>query len=145
MSAEPNGSPAREQKPDGQQAPEINSEKQPAPERKPEEDQAPKHINIKVKDMNEGETFFKIKPTTKLSKVMEAFCQRHAMDRTGVRFLFEGSRIQDGDTPESLEMDDGDMIEAMIEQTGGGGGDDDGEEEEEPQRMTLKVRNADGK
>jgi small ubiquitin-related modifier len=134
MSAEPNGSPAPERKPDEQQAPEA----------KPEDNQAPKHINIKVKDMNEGETFFKIKPTTKLSKVIEAFCQRHAVDRTGVRFLFEGSRIQDDDTPASLEMDDGDMIEAMIEQTGGGGGEVE-EEEEEPQRMTIKVRNADGK
>jgi hypothetical protein len=134
MSAEPNGSPAPERKPDEQQAPEA----------KPDDNQAPKHINIKVKDMNEGETFFKIKPTTKLSKVIEAFCQRHAVDRTGVRFLFEGSRIQDDDTPASLEMDDGDMIEAMIEQTGGGGGEVE-EEEEEPQRMTIKVRNADGK
>jgi hypothetical protein len=144
MSAEPNGSPAPERKPDEQQVPEVNSEKQPAPEAKPEEKQAPKHINIKVKDMNEGETFFKIKPTTKLSKVIDAFCQRQALDRTGVRFLFEGSRIQDDDTPESLEMDDGDMIEAMIEQTGGGGGEEE-EEETEPQRMTVKVRNADGK
>jgi hypothetical protein len=144
MSAERNSSPAPERKPD-EQATEANSEKQPAPEAKPEENQAPKHINIKVKDMNEGETFFKIKPTTKVSKVMETFCQRHAMDRTGVRFLFEGSRIQDDDTPASLEMDDGDMIEAMIEQTGGGGGGGEGDEEEESQRMTLKVRNADGK
>jgi hypothetical protein len=36
------------------------------------------------------------------------------------------------------------MIEAMIEQTGGGGGEEE-EEETEPQRMTVKVRNADGK
>jgi len=32
----------------------------------------------------------------------------------------------------------------MIEQTGGGGGEEE-EEETEPQRMTVKVRNADGK
>jgi small ubiquitin-related modifier len=122
MSSEPNGGPASEKKP-GQQ-------------------QAAKHINIKVKDMAEGETFFKIKTTTKLSKVIDAYCDRQALDRTSVRFLFEGSRIQDDDTPESLEMDDGDQIQAMIEQTGGA--EYGAEEEEEPKRMTIKVRNADG-
>ncbi|PVH68941.1 ubiquitin-like protein, partial [Cadophora sp. DSE1049] len=76
-------------------------------------------INIKVKDQNEGETFFKIKGHTKLGKVFDTYCDRQSLARNTVRFLFEGARIQDTDTPDSLEMQDGDMVQAMLEQVGG--------------------------
>lgn len=79
----------------------------------------PGQIDIKVKDQNENEVFFKIKRTTKLSKVFDAYCQRQSIERANVRFLLDGTRIQDEDTPEGLEMEDGDMIEVVLEQTGG--------------------------
>ena len=31
------------------------------------------------------------------------------------RFLYDGERINDGDTPDSLQMEDGDSIDVMIE------------------------------
>ncbi|KAK7582650.1 hypothetical protein V9T40_014095 [Parthenolecanium corni] len=37
----------------------------------------------------------------------------------GLRFLFDGRRISDEDTPKSLEMEDGDVIEVYQEQSGG--------------------------
>ena len=36
------------------------------------------------------------------------------------RFIFDGERVKEDDTPESLEMENGDEIDAMVEQTGGG-------------------------
>lgn len=90
-----------------------------APTAEDEKPQKAGAINIKVKDQNEGETFFRIKGHTKLGKVFDAYCDRQSLARNTVRFLFEGSRIQDTDTPESLEMQDGDMVQAMLEQTGG--------------------------
>ena len=33
--------------------------------------------------------------------------------------VFDGSRIRDTDTPKMLELEDGDMIDALIEQQGG--------------------------
>jgi len=36
-----------------------------------------------------------------------------------LRFLFDGRRINDDDTPKSLEMEEDDVIEVYQEQTGG--------------------------
>jgi small ubiquitin-related modifier len=36
-----------------------------------------------------------------------------------VRFLFDGTRINPTQTPKDLDMEDGDSIDAMMEQVGG--------------------------
>jgi hypothetical protein len=56
------------------------------------------HLNIKVTD-NNNEVFFKIKRTTALKKVMDAFCERQGKAPNSVRFLFDGSRVQPTDSP----------------------------------------------
>lgn len=38
---------------------------------------------------------------------------------TSLRFLFDGRRINDADTPKQLEMEDDDVIEVYQEQSGG--------------------------
>ncbi|EXJ71473.1 uncharacterized protein Z519_08154 [Cladophialophora bantiana CBS 173.52] len=76
------------------------------------------HLNIKVTDGN-NEVFFKIKRSTKLEKLMRAFCERQGKDPKAARFLFDGQKVQAGDTPEQLEMQDGDSIEVHQEQIGG--------------------------
>ncbi|KAK3996458.1 ubiquitin-related domain-containing protein [Cladorrhinum sp. PSN332] len=76
------------------------------------------HLNIKVTD-NNNEVFFKIKRSTKLEKLMSAFCERQGKSVTSVRFLFEGQRVQPTDTPDTLEMQDGDCLEVHQEQVGG--------------------------
>ena len=35
------------------------------------------------------------------------------------RFIFDGERIKETDSPESLEMENGDEIDVMVEQVGG--------------------------
>jgi hypothetical protein len=62
---------------------------------------APEHLNIKVTD-NNNEVFFKIKKSTKLEKLMTAFCERQGKTINSVRFLFEGTRVQPTDTPEAV-------------------------------------------
>jgi small ubiquitin-related modifier len=59
------------------------------------------HLNIKVTDGN-NEVFFKIKKSTKLEKLMKAFCERQGKDPKTARFLFEGQKVQTGDTPDSV-------------------------------------------
>ncbi|OLN94226.1 Ubiquitin-like protein SMT3 [Colletotrichum chlorophyti] len=76
------------------------------------------HLNIKVTD-NNNEVFFKIKRSTKLDKLMTAFCERQGKAINSVRFLFEGQRVQPTDTPDTLEMADGDTLEVHQEQVGG--------------------------
>jgi hypothetical protein len=93
-----------------------NGTPSPGPSNKPAD---PAHIGIKIKDQNEAEVFFKIKRTTKFGKIIRAYCDRQEVDPKTLRFLLDGHRIQDGDTPESLDMEDGDMVDAMLEQIGG--------------------------
>ncbi|KAE8442725.1 hypothetical protein EG329_002916 [Mollisiaceae sp. DMI_Dod_QoI] len=109
---------------------------------KPEEPNVPKVINIKVKDQQEHETFFKVKPTTKLGKVFRAYCDRQSIDIHYIRFLLHGTRVQEDETPEKLEMVDGDEIQAMIEQQGGDGSpapDAPPPEQDGPKGLNVKV------
>ncbi|KIW03406.1 uncharacterized protein PV09_05611 [Verruconis gallopava] len=76
------------------------------------------HLNIKVTDSN-NEIFFKIKRTTQLKKLMDAFCERSGKSPQSVRFLFDGSRVSGTDTPDTLDMQDGDTLEVHQEQVGG--------------------------
>ncbi|PWZ01882.1 ubiquitin-like protein [Testicularia cyperi] len=89
---------------------------QEAPQPKPEGNE---QLNIKVKDAEGNEVFFKVKRTTKLSKLKKAYAERMGKPENSVRFIFDGQRIGDNDSAESLGMDDQDEIDAMIEQLGG--------------------------
>ena len=80
---------------------------------------AGEQLNIKVKAQDGSEIFFKIKKSTQLKKLMEAYCQRQGLSNNQCRFIFDGERIKDDDTPQTLEMDNGDEIDVMVEQTGG--------------------------
>ncbi len=59
------------------------------------------HLNIKVTDGN-NEVFFKIKRSTKLEKLMNAFCERQGKQFSTVRFLFDGQRVQPTDSPDTV-------------------------------------------
>jgi hypothetical protein len=70
---------------------------------KPEESRPTEHLNIKVTD-NNNEVFFKIKRTTQLKKLMDAFCERQGKAPSSVRFLFEGTRVGPTDSPETVRI-----------------------------------------
>ena len=59
------------------------------------------HLNIKVTD-NNNEVFFKIKRSTQLKKLMDAFCERQGKQISTVRFLFDGARVRPEDTPDTV-------------------------------------------
>ncbi|KAF2484375.1 ubiquitin-related domain-containing protein [Neohortaea acidophila] len=84
----------------------------------PEQAQQSEHLNIKVTDSN-NEVFFKIKRTTQLKKLMDAFCERQGKTPQSCRFLFDGQRVNPTDNPELLDMQDGDTLEVHQEQIGG--------------------------
>jgi len=87
-------------------------------EPKAEEANAP--INIKVVSSTGEEVFFKIKRNTKLSKLQLAYAQKIGKDVGTIRFLYDGDRINEEDTPQSLDMEENDAIDVMVEQVGGG-------------------------
>lgn len=50
---------------------------------------------------------------------MDAYCTRQGLSGNQCRFIFDGERLKDDDTPDKLEMENGDEIDVMVEQTGG--------------------------
>lgn len=64
---------------------------------------AVEHLNIKVTD-NNNEVFFKIKRSTQLKKLMDAFCERQGKQISTVRFLFDGTRVRPEDTPDTVRF-----------------------------------------
>eukprot|EP00741_Cyanophora_paradoxa_P008255 tig00001278_g7985.t1 len=76
-------------------------------------------IALKVKSQDGNEVHFKIKKSSTLQKLMDAYCQRISQAMGSIRFMFDGQRIQPHQTPEEIGMEDGDEIDAMMEQVGG--------------------------
>ncbi|KIM31157.1 hypothetical protein M408DRAFT_327448 [Serendipita vermifera MAFF 305830] len=76
-------------------------------------------INIKVVTSQGDEVYFKIKRNTKLTKLRSAYATKVGKDLNSIRFLYDGNRITEEDTPDSLGMDNDDSIDVMVEQVGG--------------------------
>jgi hypothetical protein len=75
----------------------------PNVQQKPEDGAQSEHLNIKVTD-NNNEVFFKIKRTTALGKLMNAFCDRQGKNISSVRFLFDGQRVTPQDNPDTVRL-----------------------------------------
>jgi small ubiquitin-related modifier len=85
-------------------------------ETKPEE----QLLNIKCLGQGGRELKFKVKNTTRFHRVFEAYASEEKMPIQSLRFLFDGSRVAPEKCPNDLEMEDGDVIDVYVEQTGGG-------------------------
>lgn len=92
-----------------------------ASENKTENQEAtnPEHINLKVMGQDGNIVQFKIKRHTALKKLMSTYCERAGLALQTIRFSFDGTRINESDTPKSLDMEDGDTIEVFQQQSGG--------------------------
>jgi hypothetical protein len=76
-------------------------------------------VSIKVRGQTGSETFFKIKRSSPLKRLMEVWAQRQGATRVGqyylpttpsaYRFIFDGNRIADTETPDDLDMENDDV------------------------------------
>merc|ERR1712221_5098 len=92
------------------------------------------YIKLKVVGQDSNEIHFRVKQTTQMGKLKKSYAERVGVPITSLRFLFDGRRINEDETPKALEMEQ-DVIEVYQEQTGGvvqECGDDD--------RITLKFK-----
>jgi small ubiquitin-related modifier len=51
---------------------------------------------------------------------MKVFCTRQGLDINSTRFRFDGEKVTEDNSPNDLEMEDGDALEVFQEQIGGG-------------------------
>merc|ERR1712001_745220 len=77
------------------------------------------YIKLKVVGQDSNEIHFRVKQTTQMGKLKKSYSERVGVPVTGLRFLFDGRRINDDETPKALEMEQDDVIEVYQEQTGG--------------------------
>ncbi|KIL00171.1 hypothetical protein PAXRUDRAFT_821965 [Paxillus rubicundulus Ve08.2h10] len=62
----------------------------------------------------------KVKPNMPFRKIFEAAEKRFGKDSGTFKFVFEGQRLNAEHTPGGSGLEDGDMIDAVLEQLGGG-------------------------
>ena len=79
----------------------------------------PDNINLKVMGQDGKFLKFKIAKHTALKKLMLTYCERAGLDIQTIRFSFDGARINESDTPKSLDLQEGDTLEVFMQQTGG--------------------------
>ena len=75
-------------------------------------------IRIRIRYMTGEEMFFKGKTTTKLDTFFNAYATRKGVAATDLRFLFSGVRVRGDQTPAGIDMEEGDMLDCMLEQGG---------------------------
>ena len=74
-------------------------------------------LNIRLHKVPEGdETFFKVKTTTKLQRVFDAYATARYPGRD-LRFLLDGERLRGDQTPGDVDMEDGDQIDVFEDPT----------------------------
>ena len=73
------------------------------------------HIQLKVKDQQGSEVQFKIKKTTPLRKLMDAYCSRLGLQASRVRFMVDGGCIGPDDSAEKLRLEDEDLIDVAMD------------------------------
>ena len=71
-------------------------------------------LNIRLHKVPEGdEVWFKIKTTTKLQRLFDAYALRKGIDVGSLRFLLDGKRLNGDQTPEDVDVEDGDQIDVF--------------------------------
>ena len=76
-------------------------------------------IKIKVKGQEGDEIHYRLFMTTPFGKVKKNYAERVGVAVGSIRLIFDGFPVSDTDNPRNLSLEDDDLIEAFVEQTGG--------------------------
>nr|GMD97305.1 small ubiquitin-related modifier 3 [Ipomoea batatas] len=83
------------------------------------ENDSSSYIKLKVQMQNKHDHYFTVRRNEALQTVLVGFCKLEGIEFETIRFLFDGKRVQECDTPEKLGMEEEDVIDAMEEMIGG--------------------------
>eukprot|EP00891_Asterochloris_glomerata_P004514 jgi/Astpho2/4514/Aster-00110 len=72
-------------------------------------------LNLTVKDQTGGEVKFKVKRHTPFQKIFQAYCNRKGLQLSDVKFIYDSDRLKAEETPQQRDMDDLDVIDAVLE------------------------------
>ena len=82
-------------------------------------DDGAEYIKLKVVGQDSNEIHFRVKMSTVMGKLKKSYSERVGVPVNSLRFLFDGRRINDDETPKGLKMEQDDVIDVYQEQTGG--------------------------
>ena len=82
-------------------------------------DDGAEYIKLKVIGQDSNEIHFRVKMSTVMGKLKKSYSERVGIPVNSLRFLFDGRRINDDETPKGLKMEQDDVIGVYLEQTGG--------------------------
>lgn len=78
------------------------------------------YIQVRVISSDDAnQVNFRVKPFTDLGRLKRSYCTRLGLEISEVRFVFDGIRITDVDTPDTLGLVNDDVIEVYQEKVGG--------------------------
>jgi len=76
-------------------------------------------INVRIRDyQTDEETDYRIKMTTPLGRLFDAFAQRKGVRSNSLRYFLKGLRLHETQTATNVGMEDDDMLDVMPEQSG---------------------------
>lgn len=76
-------------------------------------------IRVITSDMS-NEINFRLKYEVQMVRMKHAYATKLGLNANELRFVFDGHRITDNDTPKTLGMIDDDVVEMYQEKIGGG-------------------------
>lgn len=76
-------------------------------------------LKLRFNEQNGHEVFILVSPQMPFSKIFKGYTTKRNLDHGHVRFLFDGNRIKEDDTPKSLMMENEDIVDVLAQQTGG--------------------------
>jgi small ubiquitin-related modifier len=79
----------------------------------------PERISIKVVSQNGDAIAFALKKTTPLEMLMKSYCSKTGAQIQSLRFLYDGVRLSGKETPVDLGMENGDILDVVLQQLGG--------------------------
>lgn len=77
-------------------------------------------ITLRVKDQNGTETVFKVKASTKFKRILDAYAQKTGASAESLKLMYDGEQVNTDQTPHDLDIEDNDVLEVVLAQTGGG-------------------------
>ncbi|KAL1198881.1 Small ubiquitin-related modifier 2 [Cardamine amara subsp. amara] len=81
-----------------------------------EEEDEPRFVHLQIKFQYQEDTvsYFKMKRTTQLNRLMKVYCEIQNLDFSKIVFFSDGLRLRPEHTPNEIDMIDGDQIDAFF-------------------------------
>mmetsp|Transcript_52552 Transcript_52552/g.155119 ORF Transcript_52552/g.155119 Transcript_52552/m.155119 type:complete len:84 (+) Transcript_52552:493-744(+) len=74
---------------------------------------------FQIVDQTNNSVEFRIKKTTKMQKVLDAYHEQRGAAPSTLRITLDGERVNGKLTAEELDIDDGTTLDAFVEAVGG--------------------------